>query len=151
MRPDFIIVDVADFISYYGRHQYIRTLQPYITIHMLVSCALAFNQYTPTGDSFWHYFENKCESILEYIDLPVFEIFMETFTFDLDETIRRKVPYACDTGEYVLKEWVDGSMIILSHDESASLFKTEFEHNHTRQPIFRTPFNQFLYTSAVRV
>lgn len=145
MSPDFILVDVREVIIKYNDNPNVRALQPFIPLHTLISCALAFNQYTPDTDSFWHYFENRCANILDMIDFNVMEIFMDTLTMDLDECIRRKVPIKVDSGDYVLKEWVDGSIIILSYDDSANFYKAELDRPQLHQPIYQPTSEQLSY------
>lgn len=149
MTPDYILVDIKEFILKWGNHKAIRSIQEFVPIHMLISCVLAFNQYTPDNDSFWHLFENRCGKILDQIDFNVMEIFLESFTLDLDECIRRKVPRSCDTGEYILKEWVDGSIILLSYDESSRLFKEQVSVTNHHQPIYQPTPEQLVYLTHI--
>lgn len=134
--PLGIVVDIREVYHDFGQYYAMADVYQKFPLKDMIQVILSVNQFISYNDTIWFELESRLAGDMDTVDTNVLELFFETLAFQLDEHVRRFVPYGVDTSEYIFDKWVDSTTILLKRDETTSIYRDRGA-NECIQPPFQ--------------
>lgn len=124
-KVSYLVVDLRDVVREYSEQVLRYPLYRVFPLGKIIETILTTSAYVDNGETLWNEvdirFNGNLKEPLVPVDYDVLQMFFDDLTQRIDETLRRKLPFQIDPGEYIFLKWIDPTTVLLQHDENAKL------------------------------